>query len=153
MTENGNERRGDKMFFVFASRFQYIYADGIFFVRRIEVNDFVGAVLRYVIQQVLNQISVRVNKSDAVIVAQILYDHILQERGLARAGLADDIDMMAAVFRSYAERAALFPKGCFTKPFYFVQMMFVQKNKNLFPVVFIKTKGRLLALLPCALTY
>ena len=120
------------MFFIFASRFQNVYADGIFFVRRIEIDDFVCPILRYEIQQVLNQISVRVNQSYAVIVAQILYDHILQERGLAHAGLADDIDMMAAVFRSYAERSALFPKGGFTKPFYFVQMMFVQIIKTCF---------------------
>ena len=81
----------------------------------------------------------RVNKSDAVIVAQVLYNHVLQERGLARAGLADDIDMMAAVFRSYAEHAVFFPECRFSKPLYFAQMMFVQIIK-LVPLRFYKSK-------------
>ena len=68
----------------------------------------------------------RINQGDAVIVAQVLYNHVFNKRGLARAGLADNINMMAAVFRSYAERATLFPKSRFAEPFYFVQMMFIQ---------------------------
>ncbi len=34
---------------------------------------------------------------------QVLYHHILQERGLAGAGLPDNVHMMAAVFGPDAE--------------------------------------------------
>ena len=62
----------------------------------------------------------RINKSDAVIQTQVLNDHVFNKRGFARARLADDVNVMAAVFWLYAERATLFPKSSFAERFYFV---------------------------------
>jgi hypothetical protein len=40
---------------------------------------------------------VRVNQGDAVALNNILYRHIFEERRFSRAGLADDVHMLAAV--------------------------------------------------------
>ena len=44
MTEYGNEGRSDELFFLVALRFKDIDSDRVFVVRRIEIDNFVGAV-------------------------------------------------------------------------------------------------------------
>ena len=49
------------------------------------------------VEEVLGEVAVRVDDAHALALADVLEDEVSQERGLARAGLADDVDVLAAV--------------------------------------------------------
>src|SRR3989344_4644383 len=124
--ENGNERRGDKMFFIVAFRFKDIDSNGERCVRGIEIDDLVRAFLWYEVQQIFYQIAVRVYKCDAMSQTHILYHHILNECGLARSCLADDIQMMSAIRLFDTERFQLLSESGLSEEFQFVHFVNAQ---------------------------
>ena len=63
----------------------------------IEQDDLVGAVFGNQPHQRLGQIAVRVDEADALALTEVADDQVLEERRLAHAGLADDVEMTAAV--------------------------------------------------------
>ena len=130
MTEYGNEGRSDEVLFVVALRFKDIDSDGEGGVRRIEIDDFVRAFLWYEVEQIFYQVSVRINEGDAVSSTQILYHHVLDERGFARPRLADDIGMMSAIRLLDSERAELFSEVGLSEKLYFVHFVNAQKTKR-----------------------
>jgi hypothetical protein len=57
----------------------------------------------------LDQVAVGVDKGEAALRLKILQSHVSEQRGLAGAGLADDVDMKKAVFEPDAEAAMIAP--------------------------------------------
>ncbi len=55
----------------------------------------------------------RVYERDAVAFAHVPYRHVLEQRGLASTRLADDVHVLAAICRLYAELHAARVRGGF----------------------------------------
>jgi hypothetical protein len=51
-----------------------------------------------VLEQLLGKVAVRINDAHAVAGFDVLDDQVLEESGFARAGLADDIDVLTGIF-------------------------------------------------------
>jgi len=78
-------------------------------VARIEIYQMVSALGRYVIQQFLGQIAVRVNQSNTMPKFDVLQNQIAQQSSLTRTGLSDDVDVLALVNGRYAKRLRFSP--------------------------------------------
>ena len=78
------------------------------------------------IQNVLDEFAVRVYHAYAMPLPDVPYRHVLQERAFPRARLSDDVHVLAAVFRSYAELHAAIVRGSFPDG----DIQFVKNNKG-----------------------
>jgi hypothetical protein len=115
MLEYRDEGRGDEISFFVILCLKDIEADGKFRVRRIKVCDFVRAGTGNEVQDVFDELAVRVYDREAVAATQILYRHVLQKSALARARLSDDVDVMPAVVRLYPKLDAARVAGGFAQ--------------------------------------
>ena len=89
-----------------------------FTVPGVEVHDVIRAVSRDVIENFFGQIAVGVNQGAAKTICNIAQEEILEERGFASAGLAYEIDVLAAVGMSKRKRFCpapnfAIPQDCF----------------------------------------
>ena len=71
--------------------------------------------------------------------AHILYHHVLDKRGLARACLADDIQMMSAIRLLDSERFHLLPESSLSEQFQFVHFVKAQKQRDVETRLFVVT--------------
>ena len=78
-------------------------------VSGVEIHQVVGTIRRDVSEDLLGEIAVRVDESDAVAKVNVLKKQIPQQRRFARAGLPDDVDMLALVSRGNAKRQRIPP--------------------------------------------
>jgi hypothetical protein len=113
MLENRDEGRRYELSLVVVLYLKNVKADRKFGICRIEICDFVRSVSRNELQNIFNELAVRVYDGESVASPQVLYRHILQECALARARLPDDVDVMAAVIRLDAELDAARVRGGF----------------------------------------
>ena len=65
------------------------------------------------VQQFLGQVAVRVNHADAMPKSDVLQDQIPQQRRLAGAGFADDVDVLPLVHGGNAKRLGIAPALAF----------------------------------------
>src|SRR3989344_7809330 len=86
---------------------KWIKRNGIFGVRRVNKHNIIYAVFWNKMQNFFYNIAVRVNKTNAVVVPNILAHKELQKFGLAHSGLADNINMPAPVHSFNAENEFL----------------------------------------------
>jgi hypothetical protein len=115
MLENGDEGRRDEIPFLVVFGFQNIQPDGILRVRRIEIHDFIRPALRNEMQDVLDELAVRVYDANAMSAPQVLYRHVLQESAFPRARLSDDVDVMPTVILLDTELDAARVARCFAE--------------------------------------
>ena len=83
-------------------------ADGIFVIRRVEIDEVFTALGWNGVQQVVCQIAVRVNHPHATTGGNVLNDQIAKEGRLARSRLADNIGMVPPIVRRESERYFFF---------------------------------------------
>jgi hypothetical protein len=86
-----------------------VQSDGEFDVPRVEIHEMIGPLRRDVVQQFLRQIAVRIDDADAMAERYVLQDEVAEQRGLAGAGLADDVEVLALVHGGHAERPGVAP--------------------------------------------
>jgi hypothetical protein len=90
-----------------------IQPDGCVFVGRIEVHHIIGAVRGNVVQQIGGKVAMGIDDRDAFTGLDILKDQIPQQRCLAGAGFAKDIQVMASVSTRKSKRLIASPaKTC-----------------------------------------
>lgn len=65
------------------------------------------------LQQFLGQIAVRVDESNTVAGGDVLHDEVAEQGRFANAGLADDVNVLAAVGSRNAKEPALAPHFTF----------------------------------------
>ena len=66
-------------------------------VGRIEIKHVVGARARHRVDYILGKVAVRIEKCKAATGGEVLQHHVEEERALAGAGLADDVQMAPPV--------------------------------------------------------
>ena len=88
---------------------QQIQADGEFKVAGIEIDEMVGASRRNMIQQILGQITMRINQADTVTQRDVLQNEVPQQCRLSRTRLANQIKVLALVGRRNAEGPRIAP--------------------------------------------
>ena len=83
-----------------------IKANRVIRVERSKIYDVLDAILRNKIEKLFGRGAVRINESDPFPILNVLYRHILEHRRFAHSGFADNVNVFAAIFRSYAEHLA-----------------------------------------------
>ncbi len=83
---------------------EQVKPDGKFNVARIEIYQVVGTLRRNVMQQLLGQVAVRVNQSDAMTKLDVLQNEIAEQRRLSRTRFPDDVYVLPLVAGRYAKR-------------------------------------------------
>ena len=73
---------------------QEIQTDGMLQVRRIEVNQIVGAPGRNVVQEFIGQIAVRIDEPDPVTGGDLLDDQIAEQCAFADTGFAKGVKVL-----------------------------------------------------------
>ena len=81
---------------------QHVEADRPLQVGGVEIHELMGPVARHQAEDGLRQIAQGIDDSDTAAGGQVLADHVLQQRRLAGAGLADDMQMPATRARHRA---------------------------------------------------
>ena len=66
-------------------------------IGRIDVDEVVGAGAGHASEHGFGEIAMRVEECDALAGGEVLLDEVEEERALAGAGLADDVEMAAAL--------------------------------------------------------
>ena len=89
---------------------QKIEADGIFQIGRVKIHHIVGSPGRNLIENVFGQVAVGINDPDTMAVFNVLENEITEERCLARATLADAIDVLTTIGRKEPEWNHLSPR-------------------------------------------
>jgi hypothetical protein len=69
----------------------------------------IGAMWWNMVQQLLRQVSVRVDQSHAMSQGDVLHDHVAQQRRFAGTRLSDDVDVLTLVHGRYAKGSSLAP--------------------------------------------
>jgi phage-related tail fiber protein len=69
----------------------------------------IGARGRYVVQEFLSQITVRVDHANAMSIRNVLDNQIAQKRGLSRTSFTDDVNMLALILGRNAKRPEITP--------------------------------------------
>ncbi len=82
--------------------FKHIQANWIGHITWVKVNNVFDALFWHLPEQILNRITVRVDKRKTTAIHHILKGEVLQQHRLTGTGLTDDIGMAAAVIRAQA---------------------------------------------------
>lgn len=106
MLEGGDDVRRDQRPAVWLDAGDRIEADREGEVGRVEVDDVVGAPSRHAVGHRLGEITVRIEQREAVPSGEVGHHEIEEQRRLAGAGLADEIDVAAAIGVTEARGAA-----------------------------------------------
>ena len=77
--------------------FKKIDFDGAVAISGIEINNVIDPVSRDIVEESFDGVTVRIDKTKALIVAKVIDSHIGQQGGFTSAGLTDDIHVAAAV--------------------------------------------------------
>ena len=97
LVENGNNARSNELAVLDVATFKKVNFDGAVTVGRVEKDNVVDAAGGNVVKESIDGIAVRINETEAFIVAQIIDGHVTQHRGFTGAGFSDDIHMTAAI--------------------------------------------------------
>src|SRR6202051_3207105 len=100
VTKGGHDTVGNDRFKIVAHLREGIETDRPLKVGRVDVDEIVGAGTGNAREHGLRQIPVRVEQRPALAGSQVLFDEVEEERALAGAGLADDVEMPAALLGS-----------------------------------------------------
>lgn len=76
---------------------QRVEGDGVFDIRRVEVDDILYPALRHRIQDILGQVTVRVNQGQSVSISYVGDDHVFDQGGFPSTSLPNDVDMASPV--------------------------------------------------------
>ncbi len=79
---------------------QHVESDGVLAIRRIEDDDVIGTVAGDIVEDVIGEITVRIDDRYAFARLDIGEDHVVEQGGFAHAGLTDDIDMPTTILRT-----------------------------------------------------
>ena len=90
-----------------ADIFHHVEAHRIIGVERREVDDVFDPLVRDEIQELLRGRTVRIDEGDPFAVLDILNRHILEHGRFTHPGLADHVDVFAAIDRADAKHVAL----------------------------------------------
>ena len=102
-----HETGDDEVAFIEAHVRHHIETDGVVRIKRCKVDDVFAVVLRDEVEQLFGGRAVRVYERDAFPVLDVLNGHIFQHGRFAHAGLADDIYVLASVYRANAKHLTL----------------------------------------------
>ena len=97
ITENDGDARGDQVPAVSRHGLQQIETNRVPLIGGVEIHDVIGPPGRNVIEQIVSEIAVRINHSDAATGFDVLLDERAKQRAFPRAGLANEVGVMPAV--------------------------------------------------------
>ncbi len=107
--ESADDAGGDEVSVVLRDVRQEVQPDGKFQVARIEVAEVVGTGGWDVVQEVVGQVSMRVNEAHPIASGDVLDDEVLEQGRLPDTGLADDVDVLAGILPAKAKRLGAVP--------------------------------------------
>ena len=87
-----------------------IQANRKFQITGIKIDEVIRPIWRNVIQEFFSQVTMRINEGNAVSQCNVLNNQIAQQRGFARTGFSDDVDVLPLVGSRNAERHARAPE-------------------------------------------
>ena len=102
--EGSHDARGNEMPLLRGGLSEQIQPDGEIAVAGVKIDGLLRAVRRDVIEQLLRQIAMRVDETNAMALQDELEDEIAQQCGLSRARLADHIGVVAGIRHLKTER-------------------------------------------------
>ena len=100
------------MLFFRINAFQHIERNGKIRIRRVKVYHVVDAIIRNVIQNLLNKISMRINERKSMSVHNVRDDHVFNERRLSHSGFPDDVHVTATIVKPNTKHALRVSKVC-----------------------------------------
>lgn len=86
-----------------------VVGDWKFPVAGVEVDDVVGSPSRNIVQDFFGEVTVGIDQSASLPIFDVAYKKIFEQGGFARAGLANEVDMLAAVGVSKKKRLCAAP--------------------------------------------
>lgn len=95
--EGGDQMRGDQRATVRVNGGEGIEADGMRQVGGVEIDHVVGAPTRYDVRDRHGQVAMRIQQGKAVTAVEIGQHHVGEQRRLPRPGLADQVQVAAAI--------------------------------------------------------
>lgn len=107
--ESAHDARGDEVTVFWRGLGEQIEPDGVIEVARVKIDRLLGPLRRDVQEQILRQIAMRVDETDAVALLDELEDEIAQQRGLPGTRLADDVGVVAGISQVEAKRLLAAP--------------------------------------------
>ena len=98
------------MFLLEVGAFEDIKRDRVVLVGGIEVDDVINAMTGNVLEYARGRFAVRVDKTNPVVLVDVLENHIFDERCFSRAGFAQNVHMPTTIVDFDAELSGLIPE-------------------------------------------
>src|SRR3989304_1447752 len=129
--KNADKTRSHQMPLVRVNIFDRVKSNRKLNIRRIKIDHVVNPLFRNVIKELFGGIAVRIHKTNAFAGLYVLDGHIFQNRGLAHAGLSDDVHVFAPVLALYSESGSLVAKICLREICDIVHSVFIMSADRL----------------------